>query len=297
MRAGKQKSEANLSVEMKEQSCGPVLEDFAQCAKDCDPNVANTAGGGVSCEAGKQAGRCSGKCTGTCTDTQAAACKATCQGKCQGKCTKGFFGKCGGKCIGSCDMAKVNGKCKGNCDGQCLSEANGTCEGKCEGKCQGACVADLKKAECSGTCSGSCSEKMSMARCDEIVAPPELAPECSALCTAQTAGKLSCSGGFLEVAVFSAKDQTAAESLRASVAPRLKEILSVGDGMYPGLEKAAVAVKTALEGLEQTAAENEEFGKKAGDCIKLAQKKQEAAGAAFAKLHDVGQALYQAVRN
>jgi hypothetical protein len=178
--AQKQKAEVNLSVEMKEQSCSALLDDFAACAKECDPNIAATPGGGISCEEGKMSGRCGDKCTGTCTENFTDSCKSTCQGKCAGKCTQGFFGKCGGKCVGTCDMAKVNGKCDGNCDGKCLSDANGTCEGTCEGKCQGACVSEIKKKDCSGVCSGSCSDKMTSGRCDDVIVPPELNPECSA---------------------------------------------------------------------------------------------------------------------
>lgn len=297
IQAAKQKAEANMTVEMKEPACGSLLDDFSSCVRECDPNVASMPAGGISCETDKLTGRCGDKCSGTCTEGYTDSCKSTCQGKCQGKCTQGFFGKCGGKCIGTCDMANVNGKCDGNCDGKCLSEANGTCEGKCEGKCQGACVTELKKRECGGICTGSCSDKMTSARCNDIVLPPELNPECSAMCSARTAGKLSCSGGFVEVLVFSAKNKSSAESIRSAVGGRLKEILTVGDGMAQPLEKASARVKEALDGLEQTANDSPEIGAKISTCLKDARSKQESAAAAFVKLHELGQALFQATRN
>jgi hypothetical protein len=295
--AEKQKAEANLSVEMKEQRCSPLLDDFGACAKDCDPNVSATPGAGISCEAGKLSGRCAATCTGTCTESFTDSCKSTCQGKCAGKCTQGFFGKCSGKCIGTCDMATISGKCDGNCDGKCLSGASGTCEGTCEGKCQGSCVTEIKKKACDGTCAGACSDKMTSGRCDDIVVPPELSPECSAMCAAKTASSLACTGGFVEVAVFSAKNKSRAESIRAAVAGRLKDVLNVGDGMQPPLERAQQSVKGALDGLDQTASEDPKFGEALGDCLKAAREKHESASAAFAKLHELGQALYQAVRN
>jgi hypothetical protein len=297
IRTEKQKGEVNLSVDMKEQTCSALLEDFGTCARDCDPNVAGTPGGGVSCEEGKLSGRCAAQCTGTCIDNFTDSCKSTCQGKCAGKCMQGFFGKCGGKCIGTCDMANVNGKCEGNCDGKCLSDALGTCEGTCEGKCQGACLTEIKKRSCGGTCSGTCSEKMSLGRCDDVVVPPELNPECSAMCAARTSSNLACSGGYVEVAVFSAKDKVQGERIKSAVGGRLKQILGIGDGMHPVLEKAAERVKDAIAGIGQAAQENPALEQKTGECLKQAQQKQEAASAAFAKLHELGQALYQAVRN
>lgn len=300
----KQKSSVTLSIDAKEFSCGVRPDDFAHCAKQCDVHLP-PGNSDVGCEEGNLRGRCSGKCTGECGQINTSSCAATCEGECNGSCTKGFYGHCGGKCVGTCDMANVNGKCDGMCDGKCLGDARGTCEGTCKGKCNGTCTKDVKKAACDGTCTGACDATMAAAVCSETLPPPEMTPECVAMCSAAMTSKLQCTTAYVGITLVRADEKSEGKRIQNALAGRLKDALEIGDGMKVPLENAAAKVSEALDNLKQDLANHpraEKTSDKAAEkkvhtCLNEAISKKEAAVAGFTKLSQVTAELFHAARN
>lgn len=292
----KQKNSVTLSIDAKEFECGVRPDDFATCAKQCDVNLppGNTD---LGCEEGKLRGRCTGKCTGECGQINTNSCAATCEGECNGSCTKGFYGHCGGKCIGTCDMANVNGKCSGMCDGKCLSDARGTCEGTCKGKCTGNCTKDVKKASCDGTCTGQCDATMAAPVCSETLPPPEMTPECVAMCSAAMTSKLQCTTAHVGIALVRADKEAEGKRVQNALAGRLKDVLEIGDGMKVPLESAAAKMTESLDALKDDLADDAAAEKKVHTCLSEAINKKDAAEAAFAKLSKVSAELFDAARN
>ncbi len=296
LKAVKEKNSVSLSIDAKQFDCGVRPDDFASCAKQCDVNLppGNTE---VSCGDGQLRGRCTGKCTGECAQTNTTECASTCEGECNGSCNKGFYGHCGGKCIGTCDMGNVNGKCKGMCDGKCLADASGTCEGTCKGKCTGNCTKDVKKAECDGTCTGACDATMAAAVCGETLPPPEMSPDCVAMCDAAMTAKLQCTTAHVGVAVVRAEPESEGKRVQNTLNGRLKDALEIGDGMKLPLENATTKVSEALENLKNDLTEDPTAAKKVNTCLQEAVGKKDAAAAGFAKLSEVSAALFEAARN
>jgi hypothetical protein len=296
LKAVKEKHSVALAIDAKQFDCGVRPDDFAACAKQCDGNLP-PGNSEVSCEEGKLRGRCTGKCTGECGQTNTTGCASTCEGECNGSCNKGFYGHCGGKCIGTCDMANVNGKCAGMCDGKCLSDAQGTCEGTCKGKCNGNCTKDVKKAACDGTCTGACDATMAAAICSETLPPPEMSPDCVAMCGAAMTSKLQCTSAHVGVALVRAEKESEGKRVQNALSGRLKDVLEIGDGMKLPLESAAAKVSEALESLKTDLAEDSASAKKANSCLQEAISKKDAATAAFTKLSEVSAAVFEAARN
>jgi hypothetical protein len=292
----KEQTGTSLTVDVKPFSCAARTDDFASCARKCDPNLppGNLE---IACDEGKQRGRCSGKCSGQCAQINTTECAATCAGECKGGCNKGFYGKCGGKCIGTCDMGNVNGKCDGICDGKCLSDAAGTCEGKCTGKCVGACLEDMKAKMCDGTCRGDCDAPMSAAVCGQIYPPAEMSQECVAMCSAALTSKFQCSVDHVGITLVKATKESDGLKLRNALAGRLKEILEVGDGMKVPFDEAAVRVTESLEALNGELENNTEASKSVGTCMSEAAERKNAASATFGKFAEISAAILQAARN
>jgi hypothetical protein len=292
----KEKHAITLSIDAKEFHCGVRPDDFASCAKRCDINLP-PGSAEISCGEDELRGRCTGKCTGECAQLNASECTASCEGECNGSCNKGFYGKCGGKCIGTCDMGNVNGKCTGMCDGKCLSDAQGTCEGTCKGKCAGSCVHKSKKAACDGTCSGSCDGTMAAAVCGETLPPPEMSPECVAMCDAAVTSKLHCTTAYVGVALVRADKEAEGKRVQSALVGRLKDALEIGDGMKSPLENATTKLTEVLENLKNDLTEDPASAKKVNTCLQEAITKKDAAAAGFAKLSEASAALFEAARN
>lgn len=292
----KQQSGSSLSIDVKPFSCAARTDDFASCARKCDPNLppGNLE---VGCDEGKLRGRCSGKCSGQCAQINTTECSATCEGECKGGCSKGFYGKCGGKCTGTCDMANVNGKCEGMCDGKCSSDAAGTCEGKCSGKCVGACLADSKKTVCDGTCRGECDAPMSAAVCSQVYPPAEMSQECVAMCSAALTSKFQCSVDHVGITLVKAAKESDGLKLRNALMGRLKDILEIGDGMKAPFDEAAVRVTESLDALSAELENNAGASKAAGTCMSEATERKNAASATFVKFGEISAAVLQAARN
>lgn len=296
LKSVKEKHIISLSIDAKEFECGVRPDDFAACAKRCDVNLppGNIE---VTCGEGELRGRCTGKCTGECAQTNTSECASTCEGECNGSCNKGFYGHCGGKCIGTCDMANVNGKCAGMCDGKCLSDAQGTCEGTCKGKCKGDCTREVKKAQCDGTCTGQCDATMAAAVCGETLPPPEMSPECVAMCGAEVSSKLQCSSAYVGITLVRADKESEGKRVQNALTGRLKDALEIGDGMKAPLENATAKVSEALDSLKEDLADDEASAKKLKACLQEAVGKKDAAATAFTKLSEASAALFEAARN
>jgi hypothetical protein len=292
----KEQTGSSLSVDAKPFNCAVRTDDFAACARKCDPNLppGNLE---IACDEGKLRGRCSGKCSGQCAQINTTECAAACAGECKGGCNKGFYGKCGGKCIGTCDMANVNGKCEGMCDGKCLSDAAGTCEGKCTGKCVGACLDDVKSKMCDGTCRGECDAPMSAAVCGQVFPPAEMSQECVAMCSAALTSKFQCSVDHVGVTLVKANKESDGLKLRNALAGRLKDILEVGDGMKGPFDEAAVRVTESLDALNSELESNSEASKAVATCMSEATERKNAASSTFGKFGEISAAILQAVRN
>ena len=294
--AFKEQTGTSVSIDAKPFTCAARTDDFAACARKCDPNLppGNLE---IACDEGKLRGRCSGKCSGQCAQINTTECAAACEGECQGSCNKGFYGKCGGKCIGTCDMANVNGKCAGMCDGKCLSDAAGTCEGKCTGKCVGACLADVKSKMCDGTCRGECDAPMSAAVCGQVFPPAEMSQECVAKCSAELTSKLQCSVDHVGVTIVKATKDSDGLKLRNALNGRLRDILEIGEGMKAPFDDAAVRVTESLDALGSELENNAEASKAVGTCMSEAGERKNAAVSTFAKFGEMSAAVLQAARN
>jgi hypothetical protein len=292
----KEQSGSSLSIDVKPFDCAVRTDDFANCARKCDPNLppGNLE---IGCDEGKLRGRCSGKCSGQCAQINTSDCAARCEGECKGACNKGFYGKCGGKCIGTCDMGNVNGKCEGMCDGKCLSDAAGTCENKCEGKCVGACLADVKGKACDGNCRGTCDAPMSAAVCSQVYPPAEMSQECVALCSAALTSKLQCSVDHVGVSLVRATKESDGLKLRNALTGRLKDILEIGDGIKVPFDEANLRVTESLDALSVELSNNAQASHSVGTCMSEATERKNAASSTFAKFSEISAAILQAARN
>lgn len=296
LKAYKEQTGSSLSVDVKPFNCAVRTDDFATCARKCDPNLppGNLE---IACDEGKLRGRCSGKCNGQCAQINTTECAASCEGECKGGCSKGFYGKCGGKCIGTCDMGNVNGKCDGICDGKCLSDAAGTCEGKCTGKCVGACLEDVKSKMCDGTCRGACDAPMSAAVCGQVYPPAEMSQECVAMCSAALTSKLQCSVDHVGITLVKANKESDGLKLRNALAGRLKDVLEIGDGMKVPFDEASLRVTESLDALGAELENNADASKAVGKCMSEATERKNAASSTFGKFAEISAAILQTVRN
>lgn len=277
--------------------CTMNLDEYARCARECDPAPFGGDGSKLSCDPESAFGRCEAKCQGTCFEMSSENCKGTCRGECRGGCEEDFFGKCGGRCSGTCDGASVTGKkCEGTCDGKCSADAEGSCQGKCNGRCSGSCLAEASKSVCGGTCAGTCSEEMKSPRCGAVLAPAEMLPVCSAMCDAELSRQLSCTAGHADVVAFHSAKEGAADQLKAVLAKRLELLLAADDGMRPSIDRAHEGIAASFISLEEALNQLERADKSLGECLKGAAQQRREAAEALERVREASLAVLVAVK-
>lgn len=275
--------------------CTTSLSEHSRCLRECDSNLPPD-GSGTRCDPDSVSGRCDAKCTGTCVASHSDECSGHCRGVCRGGCDEEFHGKCGGRCNGTCDGNSSSGTCDGVCEGKCSKDANGSCGGTCKGKCAGACLSDSKKRQCSGICNGTCSEPLTAERCGGVLAPPEMVPECGALCSAQMSKQVNCLAGNVDIQVYNSTTEGAGDKLKAALAKGAAVLLEADEGMRPSLERASGGLQSAFESAEDAFDSNESAKKRAEKCLRTAKDDFEAARKALEKVREASQAVFFAAK-
>lgn len=259
---------AKLFVESRPPVCESSLDNFTQCATECDPTLTPATVDAV-CASGKLTGQCNGECHGECTVRGNVACKGYCTGTCEGACSSNFSGRCEGACKGTCDGKSAYGPCDGTCIGECTAHAAGRCGGTCEGQCLGACAASTT-GTCDGPCSGKCSGKLKDANCSEQIQSKRLNAECKAKCDAKATTDLDCKTPQVNIHLESDQAPAQLDALRATLTANLATLLSVGsDVVSSSAEAAADAVRSTLSTL-RTAAKARKNHLQADACLAAA---------------------------
>lgn len=257
-----------LFVESRPSVCESSLQNFTECAAECDPSLTPKTVEAV-CASGKLKGHCDGECRGECTVRGNVVCKGYCAGTCEGACTSNFSGRCEGTCKGTCDGKSAYGPCEGACIGECMADAVGRCGGTCEGQCLGACSTPTT-GTCDGPCSGECSGDMKDADCSGKIQSAKLSVECKAKCDAKATTDLDCKTPPITIHLESDAEPARLDGLRATLTANLATLLSVGsDVISASAEAAADSVRSTLTAL-RTAAKERKNHHQADACLSSA---------------------------
>jgi hypothetical protein len=273
--------------------CTTSLSEHTSCLRGCDPNL---PADGVQCDPDSASGRCGEKCEGVCVTSHSEECAGSCRGACRGGCDEDFFGKCGGRCNGTCDGNSVSGKCEGVCEGKCSKDADGSCGGTCKGKCAGFCLTQSEKKECSGTCQGSCSEDMELVRCGAVLAPPEMVPECAAMCNAKMTREVHCLAGNVDIQVYNSTKEGAGAKLQGALKKGIDVLSQADDGMRQQFDRATERLTTAFDTVEEAIANEQKVKQDVGGCLESAKEEFEDTKAALEKIREASQAVFLAAK-
>lgn len=277
-------------------TCTTSLSEHSRCLRDCDSNLPPD-GSGTRCDPDSVSGRCEAKCEGVCVTSHSDDCAGLCRGVCRGGCDDEFHGKCGGRCNGTCDGESSSGKCEGLCEGKCSKDADGSCGGTCKGKCAGSCLSESKKKkQCNGICQGACSEELTAERCGGVLAPPEMVPECGALCSAQMSKQVNCLAGNVDIQVYNSTKEGAGAKLKASLGKGAGVLLEADEGMRAQLDRAAGGVQAAFDSVQEALSSDEKSKKRVGRCLQTAKDEFEAARKALEKVREASQAVFFAAK-
>jgi hypothetical protein len=130
------------------------------------------------------------------------------------------------------------------------------------------------KGKCEGSCTGKCDVEMKAPQCSGEVKPPEMSAECKGNCDAKLSAELECTPPMVQVTFTGAADMEAVNKLKAALEADLPALLKVSVGMKGALEKAAVSVKSSVEGVAGAVKADSSALLKAGACIKSAVEAQ-----------------------